>query len=252
MLVSVIMLAYNAENTIEESIKSVLSQIYGDFEYIIINDASTDGTEQIIMEYMKKDCRIRYHKNSENSGVAFSRGLGISLSKGEYVAFVDSDDIWAENKLYEQVNFVENNNGAEFVFTGSRFIGIDGEIKKFTFDVPHKVTYSELLKQNVISCSSVFIKRAYLENVFVTDDKMHEDFVAWLKVLKKGIIAYGINKPLLTYRLGVSTRSSNKIKAAKMTWLVYKHIGLDIFSRIYYMSFYAVRSLKKYFKIYSK
>lgn len=252
MLVSVIMLAYNAEKTIEDSIKSVLSQNYKEFEYIIINDASTDRTEQIITDYMNKDCRIRYHKNLKNSGVAFSRELGISLSAGEYVAFIDSDDIWMENKLSEQVSFVEKNEDAEFVFTGSRFIDGDGDVKQFTFNVPETVTYSELLKQNVISCSSVLVKREYLEGVFVPDDRMHEDFVAWLNVLKRGIVAYGINKPLLIYRLAFNSRSGNKIKAAKMTWLVYKHIGLNVFLRIYYMSFYAARSVKKYFGIYRK
>ena len=204
------------------------------------------------MDYMKKDSRIRYHKNPKNSGVAFSRELGISLSGGEYVAFIDSDDIWADNKLFEQVCFVENKRETGFVFTGSAFIGSDGLIKNYILTVPEKVTYRELLKQNVISCSSVFVRREYLEGVFVPDDRMHEDFVAWLKVLKKGVVAYGINKPLLKYRLSVGSRSGNKIKAAKMTWLVYRHIGMNIFLRIYYMLFYAIRSVKKYFGIYMK
>ena len=250
MKISVVTLAYNSEKTIEETIKSVLCQSYTDFEYIIINDASTDNTEQIIKRYAEKDLRIRYHKNEKNSGVACSRALGIKLSDGEYIAFIDSDDLWTEDKLSAQVEFVQKNREAEFVFTGSAFVDSVGNKKEHILNVPEKVTYRSLLKQNIISCSSVFIKRSLLVGAFVPDDSMHEDFAAWLKILKKGVTAYGINRPMLIYRLSEGSRSRNKLNAAKMTLKVYRHMGLNVFSCAYYMCFYMGRNLKKYFKIY--
>jgi len=250
MKISVVMLAYNAEKTIEESIKSVLGQMYSDFEFLIINDASTDKTEQIIKEYANNDARIRYHKNEQNCGVAFSRELGAELSEGEYVAFIDSDDLWTEDKLSSQVELIKENENAEFVFTGSAFIDSCGNVKKHILNVPEKVTYRKLLGQNIISCSSVLIKRTHLLGAFVPDDSMHEDFAAWLKILKKGVVAYGINKPLLVYRVSAGSRSYNKLKAAKMTLKVYRHMKLGIFLQVYYMCIYAVKGVKKYSKIY--
>lgn len=252
MLVSIIMPAYNAEKTIKESINSVLSQTYENFELIVVNDCSRDNTEEIIKEFESCDSRVHYYKNEANSGVSYTRNRGVKLAKGDFIAFLDSDDMWTETKLWEQVEFVKNNPQAKLVFTGSGFIDNDGVLQEYVMEVPEKISFRKLLKQNLISCSSVMVESSYIKNVSMPDDKMHEDYATWLTILKKEKYAYGINKPLLIYRVSANSKSSNKIKAAKMTWLVYRYIGLDVFSSIYYMTFYAIKSLKKYSKIYGK
>lgn len=251
-LVSVIMPAYNSENYIKSAIDSVLAQTYGNFELILINDCSTDSTLDIMNEYAKKDARITVVSNKVNSGVSFSRNRTIMMSEGEYVAFIDSDDIWAPEKLEKQLELIASNPDAVLVYTASGFIKHDGSKIDFILHVPEKISRKELLKQNIISCSSVLVKRSCIEGVKMPDDRMHEDFATWLKILKSEKYAYGIDEPLLIYRISKNSKSSNKLKAALMTWRVYKHAGLSFFERLYYMQFYASRSLKKYTHIFKK
>lgn len=251
-LVSVIMPAYNSEKYIADAIDSVLAQTYRNFELILINDCSADSTLDIMNNYAQKDSRITVVSNEVNSGVSFSRNRTIRMSEGEYVAFLDSDDIWAPEKLEKQISLANSNPQASLIYTASGFIRQDGKRVDFIMHVPDKISRKELLKQNVISCSSVLIKRSSIENVSMPSDKMHEDFATWLTVLKKEPYAYGIDEPLLIYRLSNHSKSSNKLKAALMTWRVYKYAGLNFFERLYYMSFYALRSLRKYTNIQRK
>jgi len=106
-LVSVITPVYNSEKFIEKTIESVLNQTYEDFEYILINDKSSDNSEQIIRNYMEKDSRIKLINLEKNSGPAIARNRGIELSQGKYIAFIDSDDIWKKDKLKKQIDFMK-------------------------------------------------------------------------------------------------------------------------------------------------
>src|SRR5690554_3761048 len=119
-MISIIMPAYNAENTIKESIQSVIKQTYANWELIIIDDCSQDGTIEIITRFLH-DKRITLLKNKENSGVAKTRNIGIKSAKYEYIAFLDSDDIWANNKLEKQVEVIKTKH-ADFVFTAVKYI----------------------------------------------------------------------------------------------------------------------------------
>ena len=251
-LVSVIMPAYNSEKYIRSAIDSVLTQTYENFELILINDCSQDSTLTIMNEYAQKDGRIKVVSNKVNSGVSFSRNRTISMSRGEYVAFIDSDDIWAPEKLEKQVQLISEIPDAVLVYTASGFVLHDGHRVDYILNVPDKISRKELLKQNVISCSSVLVKRPCIDGVKMPSDHMHEDFATWLEILKTEKYAYGINEPLLIYRVSKNSKSSNKLKAAAMTWRVYKHAGLNFFERLYYMQFYALRSLKKYTRIFKK
>jgi len=251
-LVSIIIPAYNAEKYIKGTLDSVLAQTYTNFEAIVVNDCSKDNTEKIIDEYVAKDSRIKKYNNPKNSGVSYTRNFAISVANGEWIAFVDSDDMWEPTKLEKQINFANTTEGADFIYTGSSFIDEDGNPYNHVMNVPEKVTYKELLKQNIISCSSVLIKKECLEGVKMPSDKMHEDFATWLTILKNKDCAYGINEPLLIYRISRNSKSGNKKKAAKMTYEVYKYAGLNIFQRAYYMFNYVYRSLKKYNNIKSK
>lgn len=116
VFVSIIMAAYNAEQTIKQSINSVLSQSYADFELIVVNDCSSDKTREIVADYTKKDNRVRLINNKKNLGVSISRHNGLINSKGAWIAVLDSDDLWAPDKLKKQIDFVVQTS-AKLVFT---------------------------------------------------------------------------------------------------------------------------------------
>lgn len=247
--VSIIMPAYNAEQYIGEAIHSVLAQTHKEWELIIIDDCSFDNTGQIALKFVSKDARIRYLKNSVNSGVSKSRNIGIKEAKNDWVAFLDSDDCWENDKLEKQLELFEQYPEGKLFFTGSGFINEEGEKSSYVLQTPEKVTFRKLLKQNVISCSSVLAEKKWLLEHPMAGDFLHEDFVVWLKLLQENKYAFSVNEPLLLYRLSQQSKSSNKRKAAWMTWQVYRTIGLNIVESLYYFIWYTCKNIKKYRKI---
>ncbi|EGW38474.1 glycosyltransferase family 2 protein [Desulfosporosinus sp. OT] len=247
--VSVIMPAYNAEKYIEKAINSVLNQSYDQFELIVIDDGSEDNTAEIIKAMVIKDKRVHFFRNEKNRGVSASRNLGIAQSIGDWIAFLDSDDMWRSEKLEKQINLIRNNEHANLIYTGLSFMDENDNPNSYVLKIPELVKYKDLLKQNIIACSSVLVKKQCLSGLKMERDDMHEDFAMWLKILKTESYAYGINEPLLIYRLSKNSKSGNKIKAAKMTFMVYRHIGLNIFQSAYFMLFYTFKNIKKYRKL---
>lgn len=246
--VSIIMPAYNCELFIKDAIESVINQKYQNWELIIIDDCSTDNTFNISRKYSVEYPNIILKKNKVNSGVAHSRNVGIECSKGEWIAFLDSDDIWDINKLNKQVKYI-NNKSAEFIFTGSKFITNTGQPLDFIFEVPNLVSYEKLRTHNVISCSSVLIKKNHLEMFKMERDDLHEDYAVWLRVLNSGISAHGINEPLLTYRISADSKSGNKIKSILMTYKVFRFIDIGILRALFYTLLHSLNSVRKYKKI---
>ena len=246
-MISIIMPAYNAERYIKESIMSIISQTLSDWELIIIDDCSLDKTAAICKSYTDHFENIQYFRNSNNEGVAASRNRGVSIAKGEWIAYIDSDDCWHPKKLELQLQLAEEKHAC-FIFTGSAFINQSSVPMKYSLTVPSEIHYKELLKQNIISCSSVFIHRKLMLRYPMDNGaKMHEDFATWLQILKEEkICAYGINQPLLIYRISTASKSGNKVKAGIMTYRVYRHIGISIIPACYYWICYFFRSLNKY------
>ena len=246
-MVSIIMPAYNAENYIREAVESVLSQTYSKWELLIIDDCSTDSTYKIVESYTQNNNHIRYIKNHHNIGVAETRNKGINKALGEWIAFLDSDDKWAPQKLEKLINLAQKQK-AEFVFSGSSFIDENSVPLDFYLAVPDHITYRELLKQNIISCSSVLIRKdLIIQYPMQYASRIHEDFAVWLQILRdKNINAYGLNEPLLIYRITAGSKSGNKIKAGIMTFRVYRYIGISIIPACYYWFIYFVKSLRKY------
>lgn len=244
-LISIIMAAYNAENTIGQAITSVIQQTYTDFELIIINDCSTDRTVDVINEFIKKDTRIRLINNSKNMGVSYTRKHGLDEAKGSWIAILDSDDLWLPEKLEKQVELQHETQG-ELLYTGSGFMEANGKRLIWCLSVPTEVEYKQLLKQNILSNSSALVRRELYQKYYAIGDDMHEDFAIWLQILRAGHQAYGINEPLLIYRLDNTSKSGNKLKAAIMNWNTYRYIGLNIFEAFYYECWYTVRGFLKY------
>ncbi len=244
--VSVIMPVYNASRFLKQSVESVLSQSYKDFEFIIVDDCSSDNSYEILCELEKTDDRITVYKNDCNKGVSYSRNFGVAKAKGDLVALIDSDDMWTKDKLKKQLDLFCTYPDTDLCFTGSGYIDTNNVMSDFVFRVPDKVEYKTLLKQNVVSCSSVVIKKEWLLKYPMANDSMHEDFAVWLSVLKSGGVARGIDEPLLTYRVDKSSKSGNKFKSMKMTYMVYKYLGLNVFKRLYYMMTYIILGIKKH------
>ena len=243
--ISILMAAYNAEKTIKSAIESVLAQTYDDWELIVVNDCSKDKTQAVVSEIAARDSRVRLINNETNLGVSITRKKGAAAAKGTWIAVLDSDDMWKPDKLEKQMRLVNDKN-AELVFTGSGFIDNEGSPIDWQLHVPETLSYRELLKQNLVSNSSVLVKKELYEQFYAVGDDMHEDFAIWLGITKTGRKAFGIDEPLLIYRLAKSSKSSNKLKAAKMNWNTYRYVGLNPLTASYYMCWYTVKGLLKY------
>ena len=140
-LVSIVTPVYNAERFIKETIDSVIAQTYKNWEMILVDDCSSDSSAEIIDEYVKSDSRIKYMKNAENSGAAVSRNAGIEAAEGQYIAFVDSDDVWESEKLEKQLEFMKE-NGYGFTFTSYRYVMEDGSVTDKTARAIEKINYN--------------------------------------------------------------------------------------------------------------
>ena len=254
-MISVIMPAYNAECYLREAVQSVTGQTFADWELLIVNDGSTDGTALLAEELRREDReRIRLLNTEKNAGVAAARMLGVKEAGGEWIAFLDSDDAWEPEKLQKQADLAAR-TGAGLIYTGSAFMDEKGNRLEHILKVPERMTYRRLLKQNLVSCSSVMVKKDWMLRFpmksFGTKVKgrMHEDFASWLCMLRAGCKACAVNEPLLIYRVRAGSVSGDKKKAAAMTWRVYRNIGLPLPEALYYFMCYALRSVMKWRKL---
>lgn len=242
-LVSVIMPVYNGGKYIGKAIESVLAQNVPT-ELLVIDDSSTDGTELAVMKYMESG-NIRYIRNKKNMGAACSRNRGVQEARGKYVAFLDADDWWAEGKLAEQVEVMEF-TGCVICSTGRELMQPDGHTTGKYIPVNGRITYRDLLGHNSINCSSVLLRREDALAFPMEHDDSHEDYLTWLKLLRKGGFAAGINKPYLKCRLSEGGKSRNKLKSAAMTYQVYKYMGYGKLRSLVFFVSYAFHGLWKY------
>ncbi len=246
--VSVIMPAYNAGKYISEAVRSVISQSCRNWELIIIDDCSCDDTVEAASVFSEADTRIRLYRNETNIGARRSRERALKTARAEWVAFLDADDMWEDNKLQKQMEFAAEKN-ADFTFTGSSFIDENSIPYGWIMNVPEEIDYSGLLKQNIISCSSVLLKKHLLLYNTPSGDGTHEDYAHWLTLLRNGVRAYGLDQPLLRYRVYRASSSGNKFRSALMTYRTYRLVGLSFFDAARAMFFYTSRSMRKYSNI---
>jgi teichuronic acid biosynthesis glycosyltransferase TuaG len=240
-LVSVVMPAHNSEGSLSESVQSVLAQTYADWELIVIDDASTDGTLALARQLASGNPRIRVLPLEQNVGVAEARNRGIGAARGQYLAFLDSDDLWLPDKLQVQIDFMRSNKAA-LSFAQYRRIGRDGSLSN-PVKVPRSVDYEGLLRGNSIGCLTVAIDRYLVPEVSMPKIK-HEDYVTWLKILRQGHIAYGIPQDLARYRVTSSSVSSDKRQAASWTWNIYRRVeGLSLLKSAWCFLHYTARAI---------
>ena len=243
--VSVIMPAYRCEKTIENSIRSALSQTVPDIEVIVANDASDDGLTDILDRLQKKDARLRVIQIRTNIGVAEARNRGIAAAKAEWIAFLDSDDLWEPDKLKKQLSAAER-TGGQLIYTAAACIDETGKPTGKVFSVPETITAAKILRSTDIVTSTVLVKReVYLRNPMERSD-LHEDLISWHGILKNGAKAVGINEPLVRYRISGGSKSGNKLRSACMTWRTYRYIGIPFFPRIVCFLGYCIHGVKRY------
>lgn len=243
--VSVITASYNASRFIEETIKSVLDQTYDNLELIIVDDCSTDNTEEIVKKYMKLDSRVKFYKLEKNSGAAVVRNTALEKAKGRFIAFLDSDDVWDREKLEKQINFMKNNNYG-FSFTSYRLINENGLLLNKEVRVPSQIKYEQLLKNTIIGCLTVIIDKDIIGDFRMPLVRAGQDTATWLSILKNGNIAYGYDEVLAFYRLVNGSISSNKFKALKRTWNTYRKLeNLNLIKSTYYFVHYVLNAIRK-------
>lgn len=182
-LVSIIMPSYNTGKCIVETIQSVQRQTYRNWELIIVDDCSTDDTDQIVQPLLK-DRRIRYLKNERNSGAAVSRNYALREAKGKWIAFLDSDDLWLPQKLELQIRFMQEND-YKFTFTDYRIVYPDGEKSPYIYTGPNRVTKHMIWRYCYFSTITVMYDRGYVGLIQSADIKKNNDYAMWLKVIEK-------------------------------------------------------------------
>ncbi|KAA6340152.1 putative teichuronic acid biosynthesis glycosyltransferase TuaG [termite gut metagenome] len=248
-LISIITPCCNSYLYISDAINSVLSQTYTEWELIIIDDCSTDGSDKIIKAYCNKDLRIKYFKTEKISGSpAIPRNIGIENAKGKYIAFLDSDDIWFHSKLQEQIEFMNFHNYS-FIYSNYKKISVNAKRNYFTIKTKAKSNYWDILKSCEISCLTVIIKKELIDNIHFRTI-LKEDYAFWLEIMRlRGITAYNTGKIHALYRESKRSRSSNKMKMIRGQWLILRKIEkIHFLIAIYCLIIYGLKGFLKYVK----
>ena len=244
-LVSIITPSYNSSRFIVECVNSVISQTFQNWEMIIVDDCSNDNSKDIISVLSAKDERIKSIFLEENVGSAEARNIAIRQAKGKYIAFLDSDDIWNEDKLENQISFM-NEKDIAFSFTSYQPISEDGKTKYSVIISPKKMSYHSYLKNTIIGCLTVIIDKEKTGDFQMPNIQSSHDMALWLLIMKRGFSAYGLDENLAYYRIVSTSNTSKKWKAAKEVWDVYRKVeNLDIIYSTYCFIGYIFNAIKK-------
>ena len=243
-LVSVIMPYYKKINFVINAIDSVLNQSFQNFELILIYDDTNLSDLEIIKNKFKNNTKLKIIKNNENFGAGISRNIGISQSIGEIIAFIDSDDYWFKEKLEKQLNFMNDNN---LDFTFCNYKKKISEKKSITIiSSKKKFNYNDLIKSCDIGLSTVLIRKKITEKELFPSLKTKEDYVAWLKILKKGFDAHNLNETLVVWNSVKDSLSSNFFQKILDGFRVYyKYEKFNFFKSLFCLLILSLNSIKK-------
>lgn len=242
-LVSVIMPCYNAERTIVRAVRSAMVQDVA-LEVLVLDDQSTDGTVKALEAFMQ-DERVRLITNPEKLGASGGRNVLVRAARGRYIAYLDADDEWAEGKLAKQLQLLEK-TGAVLCCTGRSLMDSKGRDTGRYIGVKQRITYRDELMGNQINCSSVVMRRKDALKYPMEHEDAHEDYLTWLRLLKGGGFAVGIDEPLLHYRLSQGGKSGHKWHSAGMTFRTFRYAGMGNVRSLVCFIGYAVHGVLKY------
>ena len=247
-VISIIVPVYNVSKYIIETMDCVRRQTYADWELLLVEDGSTDGTAEIIQKYMERtqDARIRLLRQPSNMGAARARNRGVEEAVGRYVAYLDADDLWTPTKLEKELAFLKEKQAA-FVFTGYEFADEWGRGTGKVVRVPETITYKEALKNTTIFTTTVMFDTDRISKELLMMPVMKsEDTALWWKILRNGYTAYGLDENLAKYRRGGKSLSSNKLEALRRIWNLYRRAeGMSVLNSAWHFCFWAVRAVKR-------
>ena len=243
-MVSIVVPVYNAARYIRKTIDMVCEQTYKDWELILVDDASSDKSAEIISDIIESSGkRIRLIRKERNAGAAEARNTGIDASTGRYIAFLDADDVWMPDKLEKQIAFMEK-TGASFAFHSYEF---GNELARPTgkiVHVPETMKFRQALSRTVIFTSTVMFDTEKIDmEIIHMPDVPSEDTATWWRILKSGIIGYGLDENLAIYRRPPKSLSSNKLVAIERIWFLYRNIAnLSVLESLFYFGGWALRA----------
>ena len=245
-LVSIITPSYNSAKFIAETIQSVQNQTYQNWEMIIVDDGSSDETENVVLSIIQNENRIQFHKLNQNSGPAVARNTGIEKASGDYMTFIDADDIWFPTFIENNIKTIQE-TGIPFVFSSYKRANEQLEFVYSDFIVPNKVSYTDILKSNSISCLTAFLDIKKLGKKYMPLIRKRQDMGLWLNYLKVIPFAHGIQETQAIYRIRENSLSRKKSDLIKYQWQFYREVEkLNVFQSGYYMLHWMYRGFMKY------
>jgi teichuronic acid biosynthesis glycosyltransferase TuaG len=246
-VVTVVTPCRNAEQWLEQAIRSVRAQRHEDWEMWVIDDASTDASLEVAQSHARMDRRIHVLRLDQRMGGAAARNEGIRRARGRYIAFLDADDWWHADKLAVQLLAMQQ-RGAAFMYSAYEKCNERGCCRGRLFIPPSSVDYRSLLRTCVIGCSTVMLDRRILGRRCMPRLPMAHDFALWLEILREGHVAYGCPEALTVYRERRGSLSANKLAKSVVGWWIYRQReSLGVMRSLGLMGSYAWNGLRKRF-----
>ncbi|MGI6220070.1 MAG: glycosyltransferase family 2 protein [Bacteroidaceae bacterium] len=221
-LVSIITPSYNSAEFIADTINSILSQTYSNWELLVTDDCSTDNSRAIVQSYAARDARVRLFCLEKNSGAAAARNRSIEEARGRFIAFCDSDDRWYPEKLERQLRFMRERNCA---LSYTSYMVCDEQNRNTGIVVcTHRVSFASLKRDDGIGCLTAIYDTEKVGRVFAPDLRKRQDWGLWLRVVARCRIAYGMKEPLAYYRIRSGSISRNKMSLVRFNISVYEKV----------------------------
>ena len=246
-LVSVITPVYNAEKVIGKTLESIFNQTYKKIEIVLVDDCSKDDSRSVIEKYKEIHPEIVYYCQETNQGAGAARNKALELAKGQYVAFLDADDMWHPEKIEKQIKLLKKKNGA-FSYTAIQMVDENDRVVKTKRKVREQIDYKFLLRNTMIATSTVVIDRSKLGDFRMPLRRGGQDYATWLMLLRDGTIAYGINEVLEDYRVGnKDSLAGKKGKSIRQVWEIQtQDEGINKAAAFVNLCFFCFNAAKKY------
>jgi teichuronic acid biosynthesis glycosyltransferase TuaG len=244
-LVSIIVPCYNAETFLGATLEAVIAQTFTDWECVVVDDASRDGSAAVLAQYAERDPRIRPVFQPVNGGAAAARNAGLGVIRGRYLAFLDADDYWLPEKLAKQVAYMRE-KGAPIVHTSYRFIDKKGAFLPGGVRASDRVDLRTYMRNTEIGMSTSLLDRGQVGEFSFRDIRLCQDTHLWLVLLRRGLVSLGMAETLVHYRVREGQISGSKVAMAKQVYALYREIGeVGVATQLFSFASYAFNGFRK-------